>query len=172
MLPSADGRPVVRATVQAFSLLGFGQTLVVVGHERARIEAALAGMPVRFVFCPHFAAGMGYSIASGIAAALPASRGFVISPGDLPELNSGLVGRIADRFVALEGKKHVIPIAQGKRGHPVVLGEWLRPALAALRGDTGAKALLASESEAPKCEFMDVGTNAIWNDVDAPPAGA
>lgn len=170
LLPTPDGRPVVRATAQAFSMAGFGQLLIVVGHERARIEAALGGVPARFVFCPHYASGMGYSLASGIAAALPQARGFVISPGDLPELNPGLVGRIADRFTALDGTRHVIPVAQGKRGHPVVVGAWLRPALASLRGDTGAKTLLASETEAPKCEFLETGTSAIWNDVDVRPA--
>ena len=53
------GDTVVRATVHAFCGAGLGEVLVVTGHQREPVEAALAGLPVRIVFAEDFAAGHG-----------------------------------------------------------------------------------------------------------------
>jgi molybdenum cofactor cytidylyltransferase len=160
------GTTVVRATVEAMCGADFAETIVVVGHERARIETALAGLRVRFVFAAAFASGMGHSLAAGVCATAPDARGFAVTPGDLPQLTPALVRSIAARFVEADGARHLVPTSGRERGHPVILGAWLRRALEDLRGDTGARGLLASPAEKVRCEFFDVGNDAILRDVD------
>lgn len=166
LLQPFDRRPVVRATVEAFCGVGFGEVLVVTGHERERVEAALAGLPVSFVFAPDFARGMGCSLAAGVRAAAAGARGFAVAPGDLPWLTPKLVAKVAEPFLAGGGAVHVIPLAQGERGHPAMLGAWLRPQLEALTGDEGARRLLASDAEKSRCRFFETGNPAVLRDVD------
>jgi molybdenum cofactor cytidylyltransferase len=168
LLPAPDrsGRTVVRSTTEAIGGAGFREVIVVTGHERARVEEALTGLAMRFVFAADFANGMGHSLAAGVRAAAAETRGFVVVPGDLPELTGPLVRMITDCFVAEGGAHHVIPMAGGARGHPVILGAWLRPALEALTGDAGARHLLMAHGEAAQCCYLEVGDRAILRDVD------
>jgi molybdenum cofactor cytidylyltransferase len=156
----------VRATVEAVCGAGCGEIIVVTGHARARIAAALDGLPVRFVFAADFAGGMGHSLAAGARAATANARGFIVTPADLPDLRSEIVRQIVECFVSGRGEYHVIPMASGARGHPVVIGAWLRPQLESLTGDAGARHLLAGPAELPRCCFLEVGHPAILRDVD------
>lgn len=165
LLPFRD-TTVVRATVEAMCGADFAEVMVVVGHERERVQAALAGLRVRFVFAGDFAQGMGHSLAAGVLAASIDARGFAVTPGDLPQLTSNLARLVAARFVACDATRHVIATAAGERGHPVILGAWLRSELEVLVGDAGARALLASSKENERCEFFEVGDVAIVRDVD------
>jgi molybdenum cofactor cytidylyltransferase len=169
LLPVADGsgRTVVRATVEAVCDAGCGEVIVVTGHERDRVAAALSGLHVRCVYAPDFAGGMGHSLAAGVRAARPDAQGLAVVPGDLPELTGSLVRTIMDCFVSQAVRHHVIPMAGGARGHPVVLGSWLRVQLASLSGDVGARQLLAGPAEISRTCFLEVGDPAILRDVDA-----
>jgi len=160
------GDTVVRATVHAFCGAGLGEVLVVTGHQREPVEAALAGLPVRIVFAEDFAAGMGHSLAAGLRAVSSRARGFVVSPGDLPHLSPGLIRQIAGCFLAGNATRHVLPLAAGQRGHPVVLGPWLRSRLEALQSDAGARRLLTDPAERARTDFFEVGDPAICRDVD------
>lgn len=164
--PDGSGRPVIAATVAAVTAAGFGEVIVVTGHEHERIEAAIAGAPVRCVFAADFALGMGHSLAAGVKAARADAAGFVVVPGDLPELTADVVQLVAECFVSEQGRYHVIPMATGARGHPVILGAWLRPQLETLTGDTGARHLLSSPGEIAQCCFLEVRDPAILRDVD------
>jgi molybdenum cofactor cytidylyltransferase len=167
--PDGSGRVVVRATVEAICGGGFADVIIVTGHECARIEAALDGLPVRCVFATDFAGGMGNSLAAGVRAARTETLGFAVVPGDLPELTSPLVRTIVACFASEGCRHHVIPMAGGARGHPVVLGAWLRPQLETLAGDAGARHLLMSPGEAAQCCYLEVGDRAILRDVDTAP---
>lgn len=166
--PDGSGRTVVRATVEAICgpRAQLAEILVVTGHARAAVEAALAGLPVRCVFAPDFAGGMGHSLAAGVRAAISDTPGFLVSPGDLPGLTSALVARVADAAAHHGHRRHVLPTSGGQRGHPVFLGAWLRDALSALTGDAGARLLLQQPAERARTELLEVGDDAILRDVD------
>lgn len=165
LLPFGDST-VVRSTVSAMCDADFREVIVVTGHEHAKVEDALRGLNVRFVIAGKYANGMGASLASGVRAAIPNTDGLAIVPGDLPRLNSELVCQVARRFVDGAGAFHVVPTALGKRGHPVIIGNWLRSSLCLLDGDVGARVLLASENEKTRTVCLDVGDRAVSADVD------
>ncbi len=170
LLPAPDGsaRTVVRATVEAIcgAAPAFREIVVVTGHERARIESALTGLPVRFVFAEEFALGMGHSLAAGVRACVQDVAGVIVAPGDLPALRPELVTRVARVAADHAFARHVIPTAQGRRGHPVFLSASLRPALGELTGDAGARTLLARAEERARTDLLELGDEAILRDVD------
>ncbi|KAA0980811.1 nucleotidyltransferase family protein [Pseudomonas sp. ANT_J28] len=104
--------------------------------------------------------GMGDSIAAGVAAC-PQLSGWLIVLGDMPFILASsierVVAEIADDAVS-------VPVHQGEFGHPVGFGRSFGPALMALSGDRGAKALFA---QARVVEVMVDDPGVLW-DVDVP----
>lgn len=83
--------------------------------------------------------GMGYSIAAGVSAR-PDARGWLVLPGDMPLVRSATMLAVARQL-----EHHPIAYAQhkGRRGHPVAFSAEFYSELAALRGDEGARRLIA-----------------------------
>jgi len=83
--------------------------------------------------------GMGYSIAAGVGAR-PHAGGWLILPGDMPMVRTDTVLEVARHL-----DEHAVVFAQhrGVRGHPVGFAAELFSELVALRGDEGARRLVA-----------------------------
>lgn len=83
--------------------------------------------------------GMGYSIAVGVGAS-PAAAGWLVLPGDMPLVRAATLATVAKQF-----DHHAVSYAQhqGLRGHPVGFAAELYSELVALRGDEGARRLVA-----------------------------
>jgi molybdenum cofactor cytidylyltransferase len=62
LLATIRGRPLVGIVAEAALASKARPVIVVTGHQRERVEAALAGLPVRLVHNPHFADGLGTSL--------------------------------------------------------------------------------------------------------------
>jgi len=102
--------------------------------------------------------GMGYSIASGVAAR-PHAAGWVILPGDMPLVRPDTLLAVA-RGLA----DHLVVYAQhqGRRGHPVAFGAELFSDLVQLTGDEGARRVVARYPSAG----IDVQDPGVLVDVD------
>lgn len=87
----------------------------------------------------HDGLGMGYSIATGVSAS-PDAAGWLVLPGDMPMVRSETLVEVARELA-----DHAVVFAQhkGVRGHPVGFSAELYSELIALRGDEGARRLVA-----------------------------
>lgn len=115
------------------------------------------------VFNEHASRGMGSSLRVGVAAAPAGCTGFLLGLGDLPALRPSTVAAV------LQHAEHaplgmVYPTWRSRRGHPVWLHARYRPALLAVQGDQGARALLR-ECSGIGVEVLDPGCAL---DVDTP----
>lgn len=102
--------------------------------------------------------GMGYSIATGVGAR-PHAPGWLVLPGDMPLVRSDTL-----RGVARGLAQHAVAYAQyrGRRGHPVGFAAELFSELLMLRGDEGARRLVARYPAHP----VDVDDPGALFDVD------
>ena len=102
--------------------------------------------------------GMGYSIATGVAARAHAP-GWLVLPGDMPLVQPDTLHRLAAALA-----EHPIAYAQyrGRRGHPVAFGAELYSELVVLTGDEGARRLLARYPATP----IEVDDPGVLLDVD------
>ena len=105
-------------------------------------------------------AGMGDSIAAGVAASAPAA-GWLVVLGDMPFIQASSIERVIERVDGIS-----VPVHAGQQGHPVAFGQALGPALMELTGDRGAKALFA---QADVREVLVDDPGVLW-DVDVPQA--
>jgi molybdenum cofactor cytidylyltransferase len=148
--------------------IGGKPVIVVTGHQRERVETALAGLPVRFVHNPDFAQGLGTSLRTGITAVPPEADGAIVCLGDMPQVDAALIDRLVSAFDPEKGALVVIPTIEGKRGNPVLWSRRFFPELMAIEGDVGARNLISRYSEA--VAEVPVSGNAALVDVDTPEA--
>ena len=94
--------------------------------------------------------------------------GALVLLGDMPLVSPEIIEQLIDAFERNPTTKAVAPIREGQRGNPVLLSRALFPAVAALSGDVGARALLA----AAQGEIVEVAvaSRAVTFDVDTPDA--
>ena len=110
-------------------------------HVLAAVKAA--NLPYFVVEKEHLAtnpnAGMGDSIAYGVAATLGA-HGWLVLPADLPLITPSTLHAVAN---ALQVHEVVVPFHAGERGHPVGFSTTCRADLLNLTGDEGARSVVA-----------------------------
>src|SRR5437763_1061767 len=78
------GRALVRIAAEQALASRASPVVVVTGPDRARGEAALAGLPVRLVHNPDYAQGLSTSLKAGLAALPPQADGAIVCLGDMP----------------------------------------------------------------------------------------
>jgi molybdenum cofactor cytidylyltransferase len=174
LIAEIGGKPLVRIAAEQALGSRAKPVIVVTGHQRERIEAALAGLPVRLVHNPDFAEGLGTSVRTGIAAVPAAADGAVICLGDMPQVDAELINRLIAAFAPEQGALAVIPTIEGKRGNPVLWSRRFFPDLMRLEGDVGARNLIGRYGEAVtevpvagKAAFTDVDTQEAFDGVKA-----
>jgi molybdenum cofactor cytidylyltransferase len=168
LLAEIGGKPLVRIVVDAVLTSRARPVVVVTGHQRDKVEAALAGLPVKFVHNPHFADGLGTSLKAGIAALPAEADGAIVCLGDMPQVDAALIDRLIGAFDPDHGALVVLPTIDGKRGNPVVWSRRFFPDLMTVEGDVGARYLIGRYTEAV-AEVPLTGTAAL-TDVDTPEA--
>lgn len=112
---------------------------------RAYASSAGAADRLRLVAAPDHAEGMGASLRAAIAALPPDTAGAFVFLGDMPRVPASILPDLAAALAA--GAPAAAPVWAGRRGNPVLLGRGLFPALRALSGDQGARAVLQGLGE-------------------------
>lgn len=147
LVVDVHGAPMIVRVVDALLAAPVQRVVVVTGHERARVEAALAGRAVSLVHNPDYDAGMSTSLRAGIRAVEPDADAALVCLGDMPWLAPAHVEALIDAFQPVEGREICVPTCQGKRGNPVLFAARLFDEIAQLGGDVGARALLDAHAD-------------------------
>lgn len=143
LLARVGAAPLIAKVARAVIGGGADPAVVVTGAEEDAYTDALSGLPVRFVHNARWADGMGGSIAAGIRALEDACDGAFIVPGDMPNLTSDVLVRLAGAFRAQGGARVVVPVTSaGAQRNPVLWPRRHFSQLAALSGPGGGKSLL------------------------------
>lgn len=149
------GRPVVRWSAEALAA-AVEVVYVVVPPSSEAVRRALDGVPVRWVENPDAREGLASSIRAGVAALPAETTAVVITLGDQPLVDPGVIRRVVDRWrgAGADARAVVTEYLDG-RGHPTLFAAAIFPALCVLVGDRGARELLASLGHA--VEVVSVG---------------
>jgi len=168
LLERISDKPLVRIAVEQALASRARPVIVVTGHERARVEAALAGLDVRLVHNPDYAGGLSTSVKAGLAAVPAETEGAIVCLGDMPQVTSTLIDRLIAGFDPEQNALVVVPTFSGKRGNPVLWSRRFFPDLLALEGDVGGRHLIATYQEV--VAEMPVENAAAMVDIDTPDA--
>jgi molybdenum cofactor cytidylyltransferase len=168
LLAEIGGRPLVRIAAEEALASRARPVIVVTGHQRDNVEAALDGLDVQRVHNPDFADGLSTSLRAGLAAVPDDVDGAIVCLGDMPQVRAALVDRLIGAFDPERGALVVVPTIDGKRGNPVVWSRRFFPELMALQGDVGARNLIGRYPEA--VAEVPLADTAALVDVDTPEA--
>jgi molybdenum cofactor cytidylyltransferase len=168
LLAELEGKKLVRiATEQALASKA-SEVIVVTGHQAELVEQALAGLNVKFVRNPDFAGGLASSVKAGISAVPADADGAIVCLGDMPLIDAHLIDRLIESFAPDRGNLIVVPVADGRRGNPVLWSRRFFSELMTLDGDIGARHLIARHSEA--VAEVPVDGDSAFLDIDTPQA--
>lgn len=162
-----DGRSLAAASLDLYAA-AFEAVIVVVRPEDDALAAQLAGRSstAHLVRCAEAAGGMGHSLACGARAAADWDFLFV-ALADMPWVRPDTLTRLRDTLLAAPADCVLQPRHRGRPGHPVGFAGRYLGALTALRGDAGARAVVAGAGE--DLIRLDVDDPGILEDLDTPP---
>jgi molybdenum cofactor cytidylyltransferase len=140
-----------------------GRVVAVVRPDSDRLISNLKAEGCELVVCENAAEGMGASLACAARAAGEAD-GYLIALADMPFLRRTTIAAVRDALVG--GAPLVAPYFRARRGHPVGLSHEFFHELVALRGDEGAKRLLAAHEQ--QMVKIPVGDPGALRDIDRP----
>ncbi|NZD49434.1 nucleotidyltransferase family protein [Rhizobium leguminosarum] len=166
LLAEFDGVPLVRRS--ALTALGAdaASVIVVTGHRRSEIDAALDGLALTFVDNPDYASGMASSLKAGFSSRdADSAEGILVMLADMPGISTTHLNALISAFRNAGGEAVVRAVSQGKPGNPVILPRSLRQAVLRLEGDVGARDIVKA-SGLPGLD-VDLGEAALL-DVDTP----
>lgn len=166
LLQTVGGQPMIRQTVEHVTAAGMGDVIVVTGHDADDVERSLNGLPVRCARNATPWAGMGTSLATGANAVKPEAEAMFVVLGDMPGLKPETLTTMLRALDSREGHDIVVPVYDGKRGHPVLFAAKYFTRLCALSGDTGARSILQDHPE--RVIAVPVDDPGTLLDVDTP----
>jgi CTP:molybdopterin cytidylyltransferase MocA len=139
-----DGRPLVVRAAEAALATPAWPVVVVLGAQAEAIRPALARLPVLIADNPAWAEGMAASIRTGIATLRQFSRGLdaaLLALCDQPAFSAATIETLV-AAQARTGRSIVAARYGGRPGAPALFLREHFPALGALTGEEGARALL------------------------------
>jgi molybdenum cofactor cytidylyltransferase len=165
LLAKVGGIPLVRRTAAELRATSLDEIVVVLGSNAPAVGAALAGLDVRTVTNPDYAAGMSTSLRAGLTALSPMVDAVLVALADQPGVGAEIVGRLLERYQA--GRQSIVaPIYRGDvRGNPVLFDRALFGELRAVTGDEGGRSVIARDPERVALVELEMD---MPSDVDLP----
>jgi len=137
------------------------RVVAVVRPGSGELSKALSAEGCDVVVCENAAEGMGASLACAARAA-GAAEGYLVALGDMPFIRRSSIAAVRDALAG--GAAIVAPYFRSRRGHPVgIAGKYLQELLA-LKGDEGARQLLAQQAVLK----IPLGDPGVIRDIDRP----
>ncbi len=159
-LLSVCGEPMIRGIVlKLLESKKIDEVIAVLGYRADDVGGALAGVTderIELVGNQRYTEGMGSSLAQGVSACSWGTRAIVVVLGDVPFFRREDVDALIDAHS--KGAAIVVPVYEGRRGHPILLDGTYRKDLETLTGDAGARHILEREADAVvELELSDDG---------------
>jgi molybdenum cofactor cytidylyltransferase len=160
-----DGLPLLQHAVDAMLAVdAIDPVVVVLGAAADEVRAAVRFGAARPVVCAAWGEGMAASLRCGVEA-VGDCEWVVLTLGDQPRITPGVIDAVARRVRSVApGAVAVRATYDGVPGHPVGLSRALLARVDELKGDVGARDLLASVA----VEEVEVGELSAPCDVDTP----
>jgi CTP:molybdopterin cytidylyltransferase MocA len=155
------GETFVDRLIGVFDSAGVG-AVVVLGHDAERIRAGIR-RPATLVFNPDHALGQLTSLQCGLRAAADVDAA-LFTPVDYPSFKSETVRSLAAAWTGEDSA--VVPVTQGKRGHPVLIGRRMIDEILALPADATAREVI--HRHALRTKYIETDDAGILRDIDFP----
>ncbi|MGH9326991.1 MAG: nucleotidyltransferase family protein [Terriglobia bacterium] len=159
------GRSFLEGIIQSLREAGLQQTIVVLGHHAREIQSAAILEGVQIVLNEDYRLGQTSSLQAGLGILDAGVIAILLCLVDHPAVNPETLRKLCRMFWE-SGAPIVIPTHEGRRGHPVIIGQALFQDLLNLKPESGANEVIRRFRE--QTVFLEVHDPGILLDVDSP----
>jgi molybdenum cofactor cytidylyltransferase len=168
-LVQADGQYLLDRVLDQALASTLDRIVLVLGHRAKEVSAALKKREdcdrLHILVNPDYRDGMSASLRTGTESVQDTFSAIMVLLGDQPFVGAELIDLLIQRFRSSE-KDICVPVCQGRRGHPVIIGRRFYDAVMATTGDIGARHILKSNPESVL--HVEISDSRIFFDVDTP----
>ena len=162
LLLNYKGKKIIKHSVKSILNSKINHTVVVLGKNKEKIKKEIPkSKNISFVYNSNYKQGMASSIIAGINSLPKETTFFFISLADMPEIKS-----IHYNKMITASKKNpkllIVPFYKSQQANPVLFPIDFKNKLATLKGDRGAKKILAKS----KIKKIIFNSNAFIKDLD------
>lgn len=164
-------KPMVRHVVDTLIEGGVqaGSLVVVVGHRRDEVEAALAGSPVVFAFNPDYADGsmlrslqVGIRVLESVPVRYDAA---LVALSDQPQITASITRRVVEQW-RVSRAVVVAPSFGKRRGHPILFAREAWPEILNAPPIGSPRDVL--DKLANRVVYIEAQDDAVLRDIDTP----
>lgn len=140
------------------------ETIVVLGHEAAKVRDRVASFHCRTIVNDKFEKGQSESVKVGLSAVIKDSEAVMILPADVALVDAASINGVIDEYNRSKSRI-VIASYRHESGHPILLDRTLFPEISHIdEGTLGLKAVV--DRHRAEVKYVDVGTENVLIDID------
>ena len=158
-------KTVIAHIVDQLTASSVDEVHVVVGCQGKRVSRVLSGRPVSIVNNSNYKSGMLSSVHCGLGAMAQQCKAVVVVLGDQPSITTKLINQMLQTFASTE-KQILMPLYQGKRGHPLMFSAAYREEILTHYDNVGLRGLLYAHKD--DIFELSVTASGILSDMDYP----
>jgi molybdenum cofactor cytidylyltransferase len=160
-----NGKTIIETVIQNILADLGNNILVVLGSHHLEIKNQIGKLPVKTCMNQNYAEGMLSSVICGFRALPAEASAALVFLGDQPQI-PGEVTRLVIKAWQNSEKGIVIPVTNGRRGHPVLIETKYKSEIEKLDPEKGLRQLMekfAEDVEETECNLPE-----ILRDIDTP----
>jgi CTP:molybdopterin cytidylyltransferase MocA len=142
-----QGVPLISRQLVALSGAGVDEVVVVTGHARQAVEEEVRSYVVTLAHNADHAAGDQASVRAGLEALSGPFDAVMIVPVDQPLIGASDFTELIGAFKKRPAGHVVVPVVDGRRGNPIVLGDVALARILASGTNLGCRHLIEREPE-------------------------
>ena len=159
-----QGRTFLQHAVDCAREADLDRVILVLGHEPETVLEKTDVQGVEVVINHEYGLGQSTSVIKGLETAGECD-GVLFQLGDQPLVQTGVLNSIIGCF-RKETPGAVVPVYQGTRGNPALVGKYFFDRIRTLQGDTGPRRILREEPEFVR--LLPVEDEGVVRDIDTP----
>jgi CTP:molybdopterin cytidylyltransferase MocA len=142
-----QGVPLISRQLVALSGAGVDEVVVVTGHARHAVEEEVRSFVVTLAHNDAHADGQQSSVRVGLAALSGPFDAVVVMPADMPLIGASDLTELIGAFKKRPAGHIVVPVVNGQRGNPIVLGDQALARILASDTNLGCRHLIERQPE-------------------------
>jgi molybdenum cofactor cytidylyltransferase len=142
-----QGVPLISRQLVALSGAGVDEVVVVTGYARHAVEDQVRSFVVTLVHNAAHADGQQGSVRVGLGALSGPFDAVIVMPVDLPLIGAGDLTELIGAFKKRSSGHVVVPIVNGQRGNPIILGAEALARILASETNLGCRHLIERQPE-------------------------
>jgi CTP:molybdopterin cytidylyltransferase MocA len=142
-----QGVPLINRQLIALSGAGVDEVVVVTGHARDAVEAAVQSFPVTLAYNPEYQEGQQSSVRTGLAALNGNFDAVFIVLADQPLIGAGDLTELIAAFKKRPLGNVLVPVVNGQRGNPILIDGTARSDILASAANLGCRHLIERQPE-------------------------